>query len=89
MKLRDKRLKGLFHVEGLETECLRKVPFNGDLTNQKNQTDTDLRDTVPSRVYSVYKGYRVEWPWCIGELGHTRYWHHAGRVRDSENGSVT
>lgn len=38
MKRRDKRLKGLLCVEGLETACLRKVPFNKDLINKKNQT---------------------------------------------------
>lgn len=55
MRLRDKRLKGLFRVEGLETACLRKVPFNRDLTNQKNQTDTDLRDTAKQRVQHVQR----------------------------------
>lgn len=69
--------------------CLRKVPLNRDLTNKKNQTGTDLMATVPSGGYSMYKGYGVEWPWCTGEIGHTKYWHHAGRARDSENGSVT
>lgn len=89
LRQRGKRLKGLFHVEGLEMACLREVPFNGYLTNKENHSGTDLRDTVPSRGNSVYKGYRVEWPWCTGEIGHTRYRHHAGRVRDSENGNVT
>lgn len=60
--LRDKRLRGLLCVEGLETACLKKVPFNRDLTSKKNQTGTDLRgimweqhvQRLSSRVDSVY-----------------------------------
>lgn len=89
LRQRGKRLKGLFHVEGLETACLREVPFNRDLTNKENHSGTDSKDTMPSRENSVYKGCRVQWPWCTGEIGHMRYRHHAGRVRDAENGNVT
>lgn len=88
--LREKRLKGLLCAEGLETECLRKVPFNRDLTSKKNQTGTDLRAIMPSCGNSMYKGYQIGWTQCTGEQeGHTRYQHHAVRVRDSRNRDVT
>lgn len=85
--LRDKRLKGLLCAEGLETEYLRKVPFNRDLTSKKNQTGTDLRDIMPNCGNSMDKDYQAGWTQRAGRAH--RYQHHAVRVRDARNGDVT